>query len=617
MRFKALCLSVILSSHLVATDSVKLDSVVVTAGLGQEQSIDDVQASVEVIGEKEIKTVGFKTVPQMLKNAQSIDVKDSGSYADVRIRGFDSDYTLILVDGVRRTGKYGKSSLVSIAAEDVERIEIIRGPMSVLYGADALAGVVNIITKKGIQEDSFGLSVVAGMYGGEERKSLNTRVYGTIKQSENVSHAFTLESRNQEKYWEDRSSVGTTLNETDQIFLAYSNTILLSGSDTLTNRLEFTNQDDDGISSRGIDTYEKEKRYQASSAYNRVGNNYIFDANIAYGYSDAEVHRGSGVETTKYSQLELNTYFRHFTTDYMTNILGAGYRYETIDVSMYTKKAHRYNANTFFQNELDITENLTSNIGVRYDYFSDFGSEVTPKVSLAYKLDDFVFRAGYAAGYKAPGFSQMYGYFTRGPYIISGSPDLKAEESDTYELSVNYRGESLSAFATYHYSSIDNLINSHTVRRVGRTSYVSYRNIDKATISGVELGLDYDFTKELSAGVSWSYLDTEDKQDGGRLTGSARNTFKVSLAYEPGDFGFYFNLRRYMDYYGPDEVSGNSNINYTIADVKASYQVNKNLNLFLGVNNLFDKEMPYSMQSRNGMGGDYERYYYIGFDLKL
>ena len=116
---------------------------VTTAGLGQEQSIDDVQASVQVIDQKFIQSTSARSVPQVLNEALGVTIKDGGSNSDVSIRGFNEGHTLILVDGLRITGKYGSPDLTSISLENVERIEVVRGPMSVLYGADAVSGVIN------------------------------------------------------------------------------------------------------------------------------------------------------------------------------------------------------------------------------------------------------------------------------------------------------------------------------------------------------------------------------------------------------------------------------------------------------------------------------------------
>jgi len=605
----------------VATAAEMLDTILVTTtSLGQEEAIEDVQASVEILDQQTIQSVSGRSVSQVLNEALGITVKDTGSTSQLYMRGFADDQTLILVDGLRRTGKFGSSDLSGIALVDVERIEIVRGPMSALYGADAMAGVINIITKKAVKDDSASISVTGGVAENHDRETGIMRANATIG-GETVSHTFSLEAKERGDYRLDQSSVTTDLPAESKQFLSYGNNIKL-GDDTFQTRVEFWNQSDSSDGRFG-DEYEKEKRYQLSGIYYHNGDDYLIDTNFGYGYSDADVNRGSGSETTEYSQAEFNSYLRHFTTDNITNIFGIGAKHEDIEVSMYAQAADRTNFSALYQNEWNITDNLSTVVGLRYDDYSDFSSATTPRLSAKYALGDTEFRVGYGEGFKAPSFTNMYSHFVRGggsgpTFDISGNPNLLPEESKTYEISVGHTGENYRLDLTLHHNELNNLIAS---TRSGfappNTIYMTYDNIDEAVISGAELAITLTPIDGLTIIGSLEYLDTEDKTTGERLTDSARINGKLRLAYVRNAMSYFLNFKTWKDYYGPDETRTNVNSDYTVIDAKVSYEFNENTEIFGGIDNLLDKQMPYNMELFGTPSDPGERYFYIGSTIRF
>ncbi len=143
----AVMASLTLPVVLRAEEPVDLGTIVLTA-TGREQSLADVPASVQVIEGKALASSGAVTLGQVLGQGTGLLVRNSGANASISLRGQKDSGTLILIDGQPRTGKYGSFNLNNFPLEEVERIEIVRGPMSALYGADALGGVVNIITRR-------------------------------------------------------------------------------------------------------------------------------------------------------------------------------------------------------------------------------------------------------------------------------------------------------------------------------------------------------------------------------------------------------------------------------------------------------------------------------------
>lgn len=591
-----------------------------TTNLGQETSIHDVHASVEVIDENFINSTSARSLPQVLNEALGLDVKDAGSTSNVSIRGFNTSHTLILVDGLRISGKYGSPDLSSISLDNIEKIEIVRGPVSALYGADALSGVINIITKKSATKDSLKGSFLIGQAQNGQRDTYIAKLQGTTV-SNTVTHNYSIELREKDEYRYDKTSIDTDLKNESRQFLNYGNSFSINDANQITTKINYARQDDDGKNFANTKVYEKEDRYQAALIHNYINENYMLDTSLGYSYSDAKVNRGSGLETTDYKQIELNSYFRHFTTDSMTNILGTGFKNEDIKVSMYQKDATRDNYNIVYQNDYEIVENLTSSIGVRYDDFSDFGSSTNPKASLIYQYNNFKFRTSYGEAFKAPSFTNMYSHFTRsaGPvvYDISGNQNLKPEESKTYEYAIGYIKNNLSIDLIHHRSKLDNLIESYTTsfNPITRTSFTSYRNIAKSSINGTELSLKYNFDNGLNTSISWEHLNTKDESTGTRLTGSAKTTLKANLTYTIGQLQTHLNIKKYNDYYGANTNRVNVNSDYTVADIKLNYQFTDSIEWFVGVDNIQDKIMPYNMTSRGTPNDPGERFYYTGMNV--
>lgn len=615
--------TLLVSTQFYANDMINLETIkVTTTSLGQEKDIKDVQASIEVIDKSFIENSNARSVPQLLNNALGVDVNDTGSTSSISIRGFSGAHTLILVDGLRRTGKYGSSDLTSVQLDDIERIEIVRGPMSALYGADGMAGVINIITNKNPKKDYLKLTLLGGVAQNGQRDTYITKLNGATI-GKNVTHNYSIELREKDEYRFDKNSVSTDLKDESKQFLSYTNGINLSDNDRLNTRIEYSRQDDEGLNYARVKTYEKENRYQFATQYNHINEDFIFDSNLAYGYSDTDVNRGSGSETTDFKQLEFNNYFRHYTNDEMTNILGAGFKNEKIDVSMYSKKASRDNLNLLFQNEYYLTQSLITNFGLRYDDFSDFGDTLNPKASIMYKFLDFNFRTSYGEAFKAPSFTNMYSHFTRsaGPitYDISGNENLKPEESKTYEFAINYNKNSFDFEIIHHRTKLDNLINSYTksYNPITRTSYTSYKNINKAQINGTEISSKYLFENGFGINLGYEYLDTKDETTNDRLTGSAKTALKMNLSYEINDLGVYLNIKRYNNYYGTDENRVNVNSDYTVADLKLNYEFTKTLEWFIGIDNIQNRQMPYNMTSRGTPNDPGERFYYTGMNISF
>lgn len=603
-----------------------LGTVTITAPWG-EQSIEDVQATIEVIDEEEIRSFSRSSLAQVLQYATGFFVRDTGTDSRVNLRGFDDDHTLILVDGMRRTVKYGNTSadLVGLEVEDVERIEIVRGPMSALYGSEAVAGVVNIVTKRSTGQPSLQTTVVGGVAETNQRHTgilSGALDLGTLGKSR---HRISFEGRKRDEFREDEDMPYTDLDDEEKLFFSYRGNLDIDAGHGLAWDFEYYDQDDDGVSSAGnVPTFEKETRYHFGTKYYNALDFGKLEVNLAYGKNDAESDRTSGEEETDYEQLEGNAFFTRCFLEKHTVTVGGGGRKQKMDHTIYSNVPDRENYHALIQDQWWVLDDVTLVAGLRYDHYNDFGSTTNPRITLAWHPGNWNVRLGYGEAFKAPNFSELYSSFTRSSgnriFYVSGDPDLDAEESKTYEAALSYRAQRFGAEVVYHYSEFDDLIMSVSTLRPPPGDIMIfdsvYTNVSEAEIDGVEFTFNarpWDFL-EISGG--WEYLHKINSDTDERLTDYPQNKATVSVMADYGKVNAAARFLRFMDFYAPGPSRTNEMTNYTQVDFRVGYELLTGQELFCGIDNLFDEDTPSNWNRGGGPNDPPARYYYIGYTLR-
>ena len=269
---KALILAVSLPLQSLASDHVKVDTLFVTA-TGSAAPVQDVQASVQVITREELDRFNDSSVSQVLKNAVGISTSDSGATADISIRGFNRNHTLILINGQRRTNNYGSSNLNQISFFDIDRIEIIRGPLSSLYGSDALGGVVNIITRQPGDNPGTSIFVKTGSSDqGRGRESIQTGVNFRLG-DDSWGHTLTLEQDYRNRFRHLDSSTDD-FGELNNWSINYRGQYQIDEQSRLSLTLETYDRKSDTDATININNpinrFEREKRYFTGINYSRL-----------------------------------------------------------------------------------------------------------------------------------------------------------------------------------------------------------------------------------------------------------------------------------------------------------------------------------------------------------
>jgi outer membrane receptor for ferrienterochelin and colicin len=640
LRLKVLPLSVLLAlPALVAAQTAspsspagELSTVVVSA-TSQAQAIQDVQASVQVISSKDLEGFAGNNVPEALKMATGVDARANGSSSFVAIRGLISNAgspVLLLVDGLRRTGKYGGPGLNLMGLEEVERVEIVRGPMSALYGADATAGVINIITKAPKPDQAFGGSAqvtVGGIEGGQ-RDTTNLGV--TLNAgTQSTGHRLSVSQRNKGLFRYPGTAVTTyDLSKMDETYLNYEGVLALAPGHELRWLLESVDQDDIGPARTArapitsFTAYEREKRHTYALRYKGTVGAGVLSADLSKGNAKASTTRSfPTIETTDYDQTELNVRYA-LDLDAHTVVLGGGVRKDDLAVSIVSTVAKTDNKHLLVQDEWRFAPDWQLLAGLRFDDFSTFGNATTPRASVSYSPGPWNFRLGYGEAYRAPSALEQYARFVRGRFLILGQPTIQPEENKAWELAAAYRGERLQGEWVLFNSNVTNLIQTANAPAVagdpaGVTTRSIYSNVGKAKLIGSELALAWRVNPNWSVTGGWDYLDAKDDLTGARLVQRARNTYRLGSRYERDGWRLDVQGRYLEDYYAsnsvvaPTPAPAPTNTSFGTLDVKLAYQINKTWSAAFGIDNLTDSRQPANYSATGSVQDPPGRFYYL------
>lgn len=590
----------------------QLSEVVVTA-TRTERTIKDTPASVEVITRKDMETMGADSVVAALKLAMNINLSEAGMTGNqVSVRGMNTNQSLILIDGRRMAGEDTSTTmnfyeLNRININNVERIEIVRGPVSSLYGSDALGGVINIITRKPEKpETTIGLSNSSKQQNAafrfdlgkegkwawavdtlftdikEKSRTDSTNMYGP-RQFYNISGTYDMaEGKNLDVFYERMSEHLKSDFDDDS-------------RDFYTNKRNSYGVNYRGTNARG--------NYELRAYSNELEkNNDTLLADGTYSDFDRAKYKTWVIDGKNTMQLSADHVFtfggEYRSAEYRgTRLEDNGDHDSTIIEHGISKpiseKQIDYQA-AYIQDEWKVNDKLLVIPSLRYDDSDKFGDSVSPKIGLTYKLDDnYRFKANFGKGFKAPSISELYMKMTHRPIpsmtvIVIGNPDLKPEESKTYEFSLE--GEKGANFGklTYFHNDVTDLISTQTTR-VGMVYTSKYINVNKAKIEGVELEAGRKLNDSFTLKTAYNYLDAKNQISGERLDSRAKNKYSVQLHYDdPGNSGISGILWHewVRDYrYVNNDYSYNT-LNFTI-----NKQWNDKYSTYFGIDNMLDKKI--------------------------
>ena len=554
------------SSYSFADDELQIaayspamgDDVLVTAARSPV-ALKDTLASASIITREDIEKSQAKDVYQVLRNLAGVKVTRNGgrgAATNVGLRGVEASGTLVMVDGVSiESATLGEASLENLSLDQIERIEVVRGPKSSLYGSQAMGGVIQIFTRKS-SDPGVNYSIGAGSHG-----TLDTSISASgasessrfnLTASHEVSDGFDTQ-------YVDDETAGNAAKEEDgfhrsnlSINIDQDITELFSANLLLTTSKGQTDYDTPYAAADTTPYSEKEtKLYSAALIFDndrlrsslRYGNyienrtNYLGDGtDFNYPY---ETQRQSGTWENSFkanSSLTLNA--------------GLDYTHEEIDTDTAYDQTRRDNFGGYLNSQVTLGKALIS-AGFRHDDNEQFGSKITGDLAFGYEvLEDVIASISGGTAYKAPSFNDLYYPLTFGSY---GVPTLVPEEIKSIELGLDVYKDWGSASARVYKSEIEN-----------KTDWVEHaqyqyhpEQVDEADIHGVELQASTEF-EGYALAVSATYESVTDADTGEDLERHPRRrvSFDVDRSFGKTDIGFTFYAQS-RHYDGEDEYREN------------------------------------------------------------
>lgn len=572
MNSKALLVGafcMLLSSNVDAQTVVQSDSLpeVVVTGTGTLHLLKDAPVQTEVINQRMLKNFSGKSIDEILSSlTSSFSFNEDDMGSQMQMNGLGNSYILVLIDGKRIHGDVGgQNDLSLIDPQNIEKIEIVKGASSALYGSDAIAGVVNIITKKHRQEGVLlENSTRVGSYGDLRQHNavgLNFGKFSSLTnfqlqhsdgwQNTGTEHTVGTEppiydSRNKtvNRHTNWQVAQRFTCKPTDCLELYADGSIYrkriyrTSGKyphyDVKTWDMEYQNA---SVSAGGTYKLNATDFLQLDVDWNRHAYYYDFTATTLvedYDKSAGTIYYpyfpylAGQKELQSDQQRTMANLKGVFSLPYNNKLnVGAEYRYDWLKAPTRVRggKAHDNTQSVYVQDEWNPVDMLNITAGLRLNHNSSFGMKLTPKLSAMLKLsNDFRLRASWSQGFKTPAIRELYYRYVRqmsGTYLYLGNENLKPQSSNYYSMSAEYTHGSLSLTLSGYYNKLDNMIALVTIPNYqAPDEYIilydpvktrQYQNIETAKTYGLDFNARYSW-RELTVGLGYSYLDTRANQ---------------------------------------------------------------------------------------------------------
>ena len=632
---------------LAQSEPVGLDEIVVTAS-GFEQNISDAPASISVIPGEELRKHSYTDITDAVRNIPGVYVNGGGNAKDVTIRGMSEAYTLYLVDGrpvsagrnINTNGSDGGKQIALPPVSAIERIEVIRGPMSSLYGSDAMGGVINIITKKttgqwsgsvtteytkslsDLNEDAQLASayvsgpVIPGLLG----VKVNGAWQGT-EESQYIGGDDNAESTPDSERRQGGATLFLKPDEHNEIEFGYT-----------VAELDYTHNPGVSIApGEAPSTYTYHKDVYTLAHRGTYGT-FTLDSYLQRDESERVQDDEKREEITTFNTQGTYLLGRHIVT------VGGQYRYEDLtdetnglldtDIPTATRNVDRWLAALFAEVEWSVLDDLNVTTGIRYNDDELFGGHWTPRLYANYHVTpEWTLKGGVSTGYKQPSLPEATEGFGRGtggrgspaPHpraLIIGNDDLEPETSISYEAGFvfNSLAADLDASLMVFYTEFDDKIAEDRFCNPGgdrddpSTWQCAYQgnnylflssrdNIDEASMQGLELSLDYGITPSLTFSSSYTFTDSEQKS--GAFEGEPLNKIPKHMANAGLDWQSTsrLNLWAEANYRGEttdylDRTSmADGTPDYTFVDAGMVYALNNSARVKAGLYNVADKEV--------------------------
>ena len=641
-----------LESNKPSPPAVEEKPVIVVTGSRREQRLKDSTSMTEVISKKRIEQTGARNLGEVLQGQLGVDVVPFFGGSRVRMLGMDSQYVLFLVDSERIAGRLDNAvDLTRFKTQNIERIEIVKGSSSALYGADAMGGVINMITRETEKDQEYNLRTT---YGNGRKSQLGTQgdLHSTANvgfKKEFVSANFTSGFNSSPGYKLDPSTEATTGNKFKDVNVGSNFTINPNGKLQAKGRIIYNNRDQSGIDitqtkaifdrdnktndllSVGILQYDfgNKNRISFRGNLSRWDNKYENQQRLSTAAPTKELTSNLSSQGTVQLDYEVNK-------DHFVSVGVESFADELESDRVNGRFKYRTRKSMFLQDEWTFFGNKSLRFipGVRYDDDSIFGNKTTPKFAMRYDINrDLIFRASYGRGFRPPSFQDLFLRFENPGvgYVVEGNNNLRPEKSITVNSDLEYTPVkwmtlSLSLFKNDLYDLLQyKLLNSNR----GELTRFQLINISRGYTRGGEATVAFRFHRKYQLELGYNQTDTRDLTNDRPLDGRPLHTGIVNFTYSsPWGLELFIRGKRVdkRPYYRDTNQFTNTGIlnsdnperqigldyakPYTLLNVRLEQTVNENFSIFAGVENLLDAYEERYNPTR-------PRFYYTGFNAKF
>lgn len=595
-----------------------IDEIVVTA-TASEQSLRDAPAAMSVVTREQLLERPVRDVLDAVRELPGITMTSAAfTRKRINIRGMDNTHSLFLVDGRRVNASadviaHSDFELGWIPTEAIQRIEVVRGPMSSLYGSEALGGVINIITRPVADEWTGSASASFGAPAGPGGRDYQAGFYAAGPLVADRLGVRVFLNRDDRDETPDRADPAISAIEGRR---ATSGGATLSWSPADQHRVDLSLQRAEDIRERNTRTpgppqTAVEFLFRDDITRQQVDVQYIGDfsalsvqAGAYRSRLDRENRRSQGQTPTAPSRLtddiaETRLRFglgdRHFIT------VGGELRREQLDDGSFVQTGSERveTRSLFIQDGITLLpEQLLLTVGARLDQHQRFGSEVSPRAYLIWHAgDSLTLRGGYGQGFKAPTLKQLSPQFSTfgggGRFEITGNPDLQPETSRSLEFGALAELRAVSLEATVFQNSLRDLVQTACFANCGvfRQERRNYVNVAEARIRGLETGVTAALPLGFDVGGNYTYLDARDRELDARLAERPRHTLTGRLSWQGGPWSVQTRVQRIGSQLRNVGAQALKKPHYTLWHAGAALAINERVTLRAGIENMTNERL--------------------------
>ncbi|MDB9738130.1 TonB-dependent receptor [Gammaproteobacteria bacterium] len=606
-----MCIASIISgfsaAHQVDAD---MENILVSASLLPISSKRSANA-ITIIGSDQIKNRAVVSVSDLLRDVAGLAVSRSGvqgSQTQIRVRGGEANHLLVLIDGVEvnNPSQNDEFNWGNLVASDIERIEVIRGPQSSMLGSDAMAGVVNIITRSADQPLSTNIFSEIGSFNTQNNGISIGLKDGAFDMRLGISDLQT-----------DGDNISRSGSEKD----GYENTNLnLKSGWRVSNQLNLTlaARQSDGINEFDadinfdslIDDQDDLSKFLSSTKrlkadYSSLDGHWQHQLSIARSTNENAEFNGNIPGTATYSNKDQQRLVSSLLWGELNHRLsflvereeekfqqrGVINDYGIFGIYDPNQKRSRDTDSMALEYRADISDKLTVAASTRYDDNSEFNTGNTSRIEAIYQINDSLrMRSAYGTAIKNPTFTERFGFYTN----FIGNPSLEPEQSSNWELGIDQQflgGHSSISFTLFN-SELENEIDGNFVDPVT----FRYTSVNRAGLSkrqGMELTTLNQFNDAVSLNFSYTYTDAVESDGNYRYVDEVRrprHTGSLNLSWQVKDT-LHINTNAQhngsqIDVVYPENVKL---ADYTLINLSANYKATQNLDIYIRFDNLFDE----------------------------